>query len=454
MAFDFPGSPTVGQQFTPVAGTTYVWNGYAWALASSGPGLTIVPRQFTSSGPYTPTPGLVFAVVETIGAGGGGAGAQAGAGLTQIGGGGGSGGYSRRTLTAAQIGASQTITIGTPGSGGNPGTAGTATSFGTLCIANGGFGGISVGNPIGGAGGSISGAVGDVVAAGAPGVGGMLGSGANYAMSGQGGSSALGGGGTTPPTGFQANGASGSNYGSGGAGGRSFDNAGATGGAGSPGAVFITEYVGNQPIVGGGNVNGAGVPSVGQLAEWTSSSSIQGVEGRGRLVQITAQTVTVPVTLIDFTGIDSTYDEYEVHVIGPIPSANDALVMKISTDNGSTFRAGSEYQAGLSRINSAGTVVGGGSTGAPFVPFMAVNSFAALGNGQTNFIVRLFQPSMTGNWKGIMLDGVMHETSAGLTRISGHGYWIGTAAINALRFQWSVGSNFTAGIFKLYGIKK
>lgn len=33
MAFDFPSSPTVGQQFSPVAGTTYTYNGYAWALS-------------------------------------------------------------------------------------------------------------------------------------------------------------------------------------------------------------------------------------------------------------------------------------------------------------------------------------------------------------------------------------------------------------------------------------
>jgi hypothetical protein len=43
MAFDFPSSPTVGQQFTPVAGVTYTYNGVGWTLVSGGgadPGLT------------------------------------------------------------------------------------------------------------------------------------------------------------------------------------------------------------------------------------------------------------------------------------------------------------------------------------------------------------------------------------------------------------------------------
>jgi hypothetical protein len=36
MAFDFPSSPTVGQQYSPVAGTTYIYNGVGWALVSGG----------------------------------------------------------------------------------------------------------------------------------------------------------------------------------------------------------------------------------------------------------------------------------------------------------------------------------------------------------------------------------------------------------------------------------
>ena len=35
MAFDFPSSPTTGQEFTPSGGPTYVWNGYAWDVKSS-----------------------------------------------------------------------------------------------------------------------------------------------------------------------------------------------------------------------------------------------------------------------------------------------------------------------------------------------------------------------------------------------------------------------------------
>jgi hypothetical protein len=34
MGFNFPGGPSVGQEFTS-GGATYVWNGYGWATKSS-----------------------------------------------------------------------------------------------------------------------------------------------------------------------------------------------------------------------------------------------------------------------------------------------------------------------------------------------------------------------------------------------------------------------------------
>lgn len=91
---------------------------------------------FTSSGIYTPVPGLSYALVECAGAGGGGGSSfpSAGANAFGGGGGGGSGAYSRSILTAAQIGASQSVTIGAGIAAGAGGT----TSFGTLVTAPGG----------------------------------------------------------------------------------------------------------------------------------------------------------------------------------------------------------------------------------------------------------------------------------------------------------------------------
>jgi hypothetical protein len=102
--------------------------------AAAAPQLTLSIVKFNSSGTYTRPAGLQYAIVECIG--GGGAGGTVSPGQTGGAGGGGSGGYSRTVLSAAQIGASQTVSIGA-GSITGAANAG-ATSFGTLCIANGG----------------------------------------------------------------------------------------------------------------------------------------------------------------------------------------------------------------------------------------------------------------------------------------------------------------------------
>ena len=118
----FPTNPSVGEFFG-----NWVWNGARW-VCSPAAGVRVVIQAFTVSGPYMPSQGLVTAVVETWG------------------GGGGSGGYSRIALAAALVAGGVNVTIGQGGAGSGAlantgGGPGTATSFGALCVANGGQGG-------------------------------------------------------------------------------------------------------------------------------------------------------------------------------------------------------------------------------------------------------------------------------------------------------------------------
>lgn len=53
MAFDFPSSPTVGQQFTPVGGVTYTWNGYGW---DGGSGILLI----SDTAPTSPSNGSLW----------------------------------------------------------------------------------------------------------------------------------------------------------------------------------------------------------------------------------------------------------------------------------------------------------------------------------------------------------------------------------------------------------
>jgi hypothetical protein len=107
-------------------------------------------QVFNGSGTYTPTAGMKTAIVEVQGAGGGSGGAPAtSAGQFSGSSGASSGTYAKCLLTAAQIGASQAVTIGAAGTAGaagfsSGGTGGTS-SLGSLIACTGGPGSQSYG---------------------------------------------------------------------------------------------------------------------------------------------------------------------------------------------------------------------------------------------------------------------------------------------------------------------
>jgi hypothetical protein len=217
---------------------------------------SVVIQTFTSSGTYTPTSGMSYAIIECIGGGGGGGGSKGVLSEGYGGSGGGGGGYSLKRTTAAAVGASQTVTIGSGGAAGGStptdGSAGGDTSVGSICIAKGGSGGSKADESTlrtGGAGG-IAG-TGDVsIPGGAGGCGyfSNIGTSSTYISTNYGGNAARGFGAgasaaaITDYVGVSENGIAGSLYGGGGSGGVS---AGASdaGGAGAAGLVVITEFV-------------------------------------------------------------------------------------------------------------------------------------------------------------------------------------------------------------------
>jgi hypothetical protein len=201
--------------------------------AGAGSGSLINVQVFTSSGTYTPTSGMSNCIIVCIG--GGGAGGGNSVTLGNAGSGGGSGGYSQSYVSAATIGASQTATVGTGGTGvsASTGNNGNATSIGTIVIANGGSGGIPV-SSLGGAGATIG--TGNITTPGNAGLG------ISGSVGGMGAGSFLGG----STLGVNAKGAGNNAVANSGAGGSGSTNASSTGaeagGNGGSGLIIIYEY--------------------------------------------------------------------------------------------------------------------------------------------------------------------------------------------------------------------
>ena len=245
----------------PAANVINILGGNEITTSASGNTITIATtpnfiavniQQFTSTGTYTPTAGMLYCIIEAVGGGGAGGGSAPNAGNFYTGGGGGgSGGYSRLHASAAAIGVSQAVTIGaggTPGAAGNnAGGNGGNTSVGIICVANGGTGG--GGNPgttgaTGGTGGIVG--TGDFTFAGARGSDSGFGVNSSVlATTAAGGSSYFGAGGSPQfYPGVASVGNAGQLYGGGGTGGTTLTGAGnIAGAAGAAGVVIITEYI-------------------------------------------------------------------------------------------------------------------------------------------------------------------------------------------------------------------
>lgn len=147
-ALVFGTAPTLSAPVLGDASATTLSVSTAAGITSNGlnPIITVKQKIFNSNDTYTPSTGMLYCIIECIGAGGGSGGvATTAGGQTACSGGGGGGEYVRSLVTAASIGVSQTVTIGTGGAAGaagnNNGSAGTNTSVGVLVIAKGGSGG-------------------------------------------------------------------------------------------------------------------------------------------------------------------------------------------------------------------------------------------------------------------------------------------------------------------------
>lgn len=150
------GAPTGGDKGVGTINATGLYINGTAVSAGGGTAIVSVKKQsFTSSGTYTPSTGMVAAIIECQAPGGGGGGAS----NPGTGGCGGGGGWSRKLVSATDVGSSQTVTVGAVGaagaSGNHDGGTGGDTSVGALCVAHGGVGGGGGGSGTGGAGGAV-----------------------------------------------------------------------------------------------------------------------------------------------------------------------------------------------------------------------------------------------------------------------------------------------------------
>ena len=189
------------------------------------------------------------------------------------------------------------------------------------------------------------------------------------------------------------------------------------------------------------------------MASITSLPS--GVSG-GSLVLISTVTASSSSTVTFDSGIDSTYKEYQIHII-QAHCSSDNQILQVGFRDGSTAYDATKtttYFASQHKEDASGGAVGYNTVQDQAQATGYLNISEALGadNDQcTNGIIQLFDPSNTTFVKHFIARMPYNHQNDRIMDVFIAGYCNTTAAIDGVQFKMDSG-NIDSGTFKLYGV--
>lgn len=398
MAFDFPTSPTIGQQFTPVAGTTYTWNGYGWVVSS--------PAALAAGALVPIATQTVGAAVATI---------DFTAGIDST--------YDEYELHWFNVKHTVDSQIGLRISqdGGATWKAGASDySYGVAFAPNVGTSG------------TFSGGFGSSIVIGAN----HQVSATNYTAAGTAKFFTPALTTTRKPFLFQS-------YAANPAGQASWAGFGTY-------SLDANAFNGVRILSLSGNFTQGTFILFGR-----SKTGVPATLPSGTPVLIQSQTISTAVATVDFvTGIDATYDEYELRFWNVrAGTTGQNLLMTVSQNAGSTWITTASY-AWQSTFFAATAQTGSNSTADTKMNLYTQSGFpiSTTNNSQMG-TVKFAAPSASGLYKQFMIDVAGTTEGTSPMRHVGQAAFLNTGAFNGIRLQVGAG-NLASGTFNLYGIKK
>lgn len=197
-----------------------------------------------------------------------------------------------------------------------------------------------------------------------------------------------------------------------------------------------------------GGINATGTPSSTTVlagnGSWVTPSA-------GSYVFISSQTISTAVANVDFTsGFSTTYDNYVILLDGVVCSNNGTLGVRFYKDGVLASSSGYIQE----QIKSSGTTVSAtAGTGDSYFQVFSGDTVDG-GSGQVQGTFTLYSANTTNAaMTFVAIANGPTANSSNKTGVGG-GRNTTTGTFTGIRFFWTAGYNFTAGTFKLYGIKK
>jgi hypothetical protein len=154
---------------------------------------------------------------------------------------------------------------------------------------------------------------------------------------------------------------------------------------------------------------------------------------------------------VEFTSfIDSAYLEYELHILNLVPTdSGTTLALRVSTDNGSTWKSGATDYEYCSVQNTY--IASTGNTAMWIGDLQYVYHGSAAGyNGA--YVITVFCPSNTATRTQFITERSCVNTGGAVNDEILAGSYKATTAVNGLQILVVNGSTMASGEFKLYGV--
>jgi hypothetical protein len=160
---------------------------------------------------------------------------------------------------------------------------------------------------------------------------------------------------------------------------------------------------------------------------------------------------------LDFTTcFTSTYDEYQIEMVNLVPATDNVnAIMRFSTDGGSSYDSGNNYQTAAYRFvfNSAGA---GGGTAQSSLGIDGGGGVDALDNSTSYGLVgsyKVYSPLSASLYKRVIGQVSMQTNGNSLMSAVYVGSYESATAVNAFRVLMSSG-NIASGTVRCYGVAK